>query len=311
MNTPLISICVPAYKRTVELRRLFHSIVIQTFKDFEIVITDDSPDDSVAMLCDEYKSKLPIVYCKNKIRLGGPANFNYSIAKATGEWIKMMNDDDWFATASALQIFADATKNGNKFIVSGYNNIDDNGKVLSKPALSSFIKKMLERNLMVLLATNYIGQPSVCMVHRSVKAKYDERMKWRVDIDYYMQLLQEEKSFYFIPDVLINLGISSTQVTHSCLNVPGVELPEGKLLLGKYGIKPLKNILVYDAWWRIIRNTNTRSKDTLYQYATEWPEIIERIVEEQQKIKPSLLKKGVISKLCMALSYLKARKYLH
>jgi glycosyltransferase involved in cell wall biosynthesis len=311
MNAPLISICIPAYKRTVELRRLLDSIVIQTFNDFEIIITDDSPDDSVAMLCDEYKSKLPVAYHKNEIRLGSPANFNHSIAIATGEWIKIMNDDDWFATDAALQMFADATKRGNKFIVSGYNNIDDNGKVLSKPVLSPFIRNMLEQNPMVLLSSNYIGQPSVCMVHRSVRAKYDERMKWRVDIDYYLQLLQEEKTFYFIPDILINLGMSSTQVTHSCLNVPDVELPEGKLLLNKYGIKPLKNILVYDAWWRIIRNTHTRSKETLYQYAAKWPKIIEQMTEEQQKIKPSLLKKGVISKLCMTLSYLKARKYLH
>src|SRR5438128_12549487 len=100
MNAPLISICIPAYKRTVELKRLFNSIVIQTFKDFEIVITDDSPEESVAILCNEYRSKLPIAYYKNKIRLGSPANFNQSIAKATGEWIKMMNDDDWFATPS-------------------------------------------------------------------------------------------------------------------------------------------------------------------------------------------------------------------
>src|SRR5438309_1205572 len=179
MGTVQISICIPAYKRTAYLKRLLDSVAIQTYTDFEVIVSDDSPDNSVQLLC----------------------------------------------------------------------------------------------------------------------KKYDERMKWRVDIDYYMQLLQEEKTFYFIPDVLINLGISSTQVTHSCLNVPRVELPEGKLLLDKYGTKPLKNILVYDAWWRIIRNTHTRSKDTLHQYATEWPKVIERIVEEQEKIKPLLLKNGIISKL--------------
>jgi glycosyltransferase involved in cell wall biosynthesis len=305
-----ISICIPAYKRIAYLKRLLDSIAIQTFSDFEVVVSDDSPDDSVELICNEYASRFKLLYFKNSIALGTPANWNFAISKANGEWIKMMHDDDWFATTSALQKFADATRSGMKFIVGGYNNIDDNGKILFKPTLSSFIKRLLERNPLVLLSKNYIGQPSVCLVHHSVNARYEERMKWRVDIDYYMQLLLEEKTFYFIHDVLINLGISSTQVTHSCLNVPGVELPEGKLLIDKYGIKPIQNILVYDAWWRIIRNTDTRSKETLYQYATEWPKIIEQMVEVQQKIKPSLLKKGLISKLCMTLSYLNAKKYL-
>ncbi len=285
-------------------------LLIQTFTDFEIIISDDSPDESVVRLCEKYKATLPIVYFKNKPALGNPANWNFAIGKASGDWIKIMHDDDWFATAEALQQFADATRQGMKFIISGYNNIDDNGNVLPKPVLSPLIKKLLISNPLVLLSKNYIGQPSVCLVHRTVKAQYDLRMKWRVDIDYYIQLLKEEKDFYIIPGVLIHLGISNTQVTHSCLNVPGVELPEGKLLIDKYGIHPLKNIMVYDAWWRILRNTGMRSKATLYQYASSWPPVIEQMVADQQKISPSLLKNGVVSKLWMSWSYLNAKKHI-
>ncbi len=311
MNSqPLISICIPAYKRTHYLKRLLDSISEQTFKNFEVVISDDSNDDSVKQLSEQYRAKLSIRYYKNEPSLGTPANWNLGISKANGDWIKIMHDDDWFATATSLQSFADVTKAGKKFIVSGYNNIDEKGNVLSKPLLSPFIKKLLVKNPMVLLSTNYIGQPSVCMVHRSVTAKYDERMKWRVDIDFYIQILLAEKTFTHIADVLINLGISDTQVTYSCLNVPGVELPEGWLLLDKYGINPLKSILVYDAWWRILRNTNTRSKKTLYQYASPWPTVIENMVENQSKINSNRLQKGVFSKLYMFSSYLKNRKFI-
>ncbi len=192
-------------------------------------------------------------------------------------------------------------------IVADYNHIDDNNRVLSKPSLTPFRKKRLLREPMILLAENIIGQPSVCMVHRSVKAKYDERMKWRVDIDYYMQLLHSENNFTYIPNVLIHLGISSTQVTHSCLNVPSVELPEGWLLIEKWGISPLKNILVYDAWWRIIRNTKTRSIDALNRYASPWHKVIVNMVIRQSRINPSRLQKGIFSKMYMLMSYLKDR----
>jgi len=104
---PLISICIPAYKRVAYLQRLLESIAAQTFSGFEIILTDDSPDDSVANLIKNYSS-LNIKYFKNEAALGTPANWNCGIAKASGEWIKLMHDDDWFASPHSLQQFADA-----------------------------------------------------------------------------------------------------------------------------------------------------------------------------------------------------------
>lgn len=39
---PLLSICIPAYERPALLKRLLDSIAKQVFKDFEVIITDDS-----------------------------------------------------------------------------------------------------------------------------------------------------------------------------------------------------------------------------------------------------------------------------
>ena len=47
MQVPFISICIPAYKNTTYVGRLLDSISEQTFTDYEVVVTDDSPDDSV------------------------------------------------------------------------------------------------------------------------------------------------------------------------------------------------------------------------------------------------------------------------
>ena len=42
-----VSICVPAYKNPVGVERLLGSIKVQSFTDYEVVVTDDSPDGSV------------------------------------------------------------------------------------------------------------------------------------------------------------------------------------------------------------------------------------------------------------------------
>ena len=60
--SPFISICIPAYKHVEYLQRLLDSVLRQTYTDYEIVITDDSPDNSVAELVERYQSKTEIRY---------------------------------------------------------------------------------------------------------------------------------------------------------------------------------------------------------------------------------------------------------
>ena len=43
----LISICIPAYKNTSFLKRLLESLLQQTYTHFEVILSDDSPDDTV------------------------------------------------------------------------------------------------------------------------------------------------------------------------------------------------------------------------------------------------------------------------
>src|SRR4051812_42190862 len=94
---PFISICIPAYKRVAYLQQLLESIAAQTFKDFEVIVTDDSNDDSVRRLADGFSDKLKIKYFKNEVPLGSPGNWNAAVQHATGKWIKIMHDDDWFS----------------------------------------------------------------------------------------------------------------------------------------------------------------------------------------------------------------------
>ncbi|HUZ60328.1 MAG TPA: glycosyltransferase, partial [Hanamia sp.] len=87
---PLISICIPAYKHVDYLKKLLDSVSIQTFKDFEVVITDDSPDDGVKQLLETFPTTNNIRYYKNSKALGTPENWNEAIRKSEGTWIKLM-----------------------------------------------------------------------------------------------------------------------------------------------------------------------------------------------------------------------------
>lgn len=306
-----ISICIPSYKRPENIQRLLESIAVQTFKDYEIIITDDSPDESVKHMVDKFLH-LPITYFKNQKALGTPANWNYAISLAKGEWIKLMHDDDWFRSKDSLRKFVNKTNEQKNFIFSGFVTIFESNK--EQESRFPFLwKQRIVRHPVSLLAQNVIGTPSVTLVRRELNEFYDERMKWRVDIDYYIRLLKKEKAFALVNEPLVNVGMSAGQVTSYSINRPEVELPEGLLLLEKYGVTPLKKILVYDAWWRVLRNTKTRSTHQLYQFGSKdrWPVVVIKMVNQQSKIPPKMLMLGPISKSMMLLSYLANRRYLH
>lgn len=307
----LISVCVPAYKRPDNIRRLLHSLTQQTFTNFEIVITDDSPDNSVADVLPEFPT-LPIMYLKNTPALGTPANWNAGIARASGEWIKVIHDDDWLSRPDSLQLFAAASRSGKSFIFSNYKNVWESGKEEIKTFPLSWRKRIIA-NPVNLLAYNVIGPPSVVMVKNGLAHTYDERMKWRVDIDCYIRVLQDAQDFEAIPESLVCVGISESQVTNSCINLPEVELPEGLLLLEKYGIKALNDLYVYDAWWRILRNVGVRSEKQLglFTPGKKWPVVIRNMVAHQNKIPVGLLRNGFVSKPAMFLSYLANKKWIN
>ncbi|MET0243725.1 MAG: glycosyltransferase, partial [Flavitalea sp.] len=227
---PFFSICIPAYKNPGYLKRLLDSLSEQTFRDFELIISDDSPDESISELIAGYTMFPSVVYFKNAPALGTPANWNAGIRKARGEWIKLMHDDDWFASPKSLELFAKAVK-ANKdasFIFSAYKNVNaEDDKVepgeLIRP--ESFRLKQTMKNPVSLLSKNIIGPPSVTIHKNDQQHFYDPALKWLVDMDFYIRFLNDGGKVSYIDEPLINIGISALQVTKSSSLVREVEIP--------------------------------------------------------------------------------------
>jgi len=310
---PFISICIPTYKRIQYLKRLLDSIAIQNFKDFEVIITDDSPSGDVNDLCDQYKNKIQINYYKNPAPLGTPENWNESIRHAKGEWIKLMHDDDWFANEDSLSVFANAAKqnSSSSFYYSAYTNVFEDDRKSTAVYLNSFRKRKFEQNPVTLFSRNVIGPPSVTLVKNDKLIWYDNKIKWVVDIDFYIRYLKKNLSFY-IDEPLINVGINKEQVTQSSFRVANIEIPESFYLFSKIGIDNLKDILVYDGWWRLIRNLRVTSLVKISEsgYKEEVPGIIESMINWQSKIPSKILRVGFFSKFIMFVHYLIYRRML-
>ena len=313
MSTPLISICIPAYKRVFYLKRLLESIKTQTFTDYEVIVTDDSPDDSVQQLCMQYSDQLPMNYSKNQYALGTPENWNEGIRKAKAEWIKIMHDDDWFSRADSLSQFyrLAVASPVTDFVFSG-SSIFEHDQFKSDFKINSFQVRLLHKDPRNLFHRNFIGPPSVILHRNHQHLRYDNRMKWLVDVDFYIRFLQLFPNFQFTRETLVNVGFNEGQVTRQVLHDKKVVIPETLLLLQKTGDDFFKQIWNYDFAWRLMRNYGIVSEEELRNLCPETVQTplstaFPHILKAQRRIPKRLLMLGLFSKIFMFINYLSFR----
>lgn len=303
---PYISVCIPAYKRVEFLSRLLDSLRLQTYRDFEVVVSDDSPGNEVEALCRQYAGFFSLSYHKNSSALGTPENWNEAIRRASGQWIKLMHDDDWFSQPDSLSKFAAAAQQQPEgMLFSSYHDVFLAEQREKRVRLPAFRFKVLKREPVSLLSKNIIGPPSVIMHRNDGLYWYDARLKWLVDIDMYIRRLQTEAPVY-LPEPLIKVGVGREQVTAFVHGAPEVEVPEHFYFLEKTGIGRLKNLLVYDYWWRFVRNFRLFSEEDIrkYGYDGRVHSVILRMMAWEKRLPAFSLKNGFFSKALMTIHFL-------
>jgi glycosyltransferase involved in cell wall biosynthesis len=307
-----ISICIPAFGRKEYLTRLLNSIEIQNFRRFEVVITDDSPGYELQELVENHRLRPMIRYFKNRQTLGSPENWNEGLRKAGANWIKIMHDDDWFKEPDSLGLFAEIIEKGRaSFYFSAYTNIYPNGHT-KNIRLSLNQLRLIRRVPEILFAANRIGPPSSVIFKMDGTMLFDQRMKWLVDIDFYIRYLRKHGPAEYIPKDLIQIGISGSQITSSSFGKPEIEIPERFMLAEKLESTAIRHISIFDAWWRFIRNLSIVNISQIKNsgYEGKIPDFIPLMIQRQNKIPKSLLRQGLFSKMFMFIFYLKIRKQL-
>jgi glycosyltransferase involved in cell wall biosynthesis len=220
-----ISICIPTYKQPERLAKLLQSIEKQTVAPFEVIVSDDSDDDSVKLLCDNFA--LPIKYFHNDLPLGSPENWNNAISKAEGEWIKLMHHDDYFTHSKALEMLLQVAIGNSDidYIFSGTTIEYDDNRRTEVYSVSKQLIDHLDEIPAYLFHKNLIGAPSTGFFKKSVTLTYDRALMWLVDIEYYARLLKQFKVAY-LSDPLVTTVISDVQLTTQLKNNRNVEVRE-------------------------------------------------------------------------------------
>lgn len=148
MNTaqPKISIITPTFNRPLLLIRAVDSIIQQTFLSWELIIIDDSTNESTFDLREKLVEDPRIYYIRNKKNLGAAASRNRGLDAANGLWVLFLDDDDFLLSESSLLKMFEASKqhtgNWHTFISIDENNEPITQKIIEKPSYN-WIKDFL------------------------------------------------------------------------------------------------------------------------------------------------------------------------
>jgi len=188
------------------LNQLLFSISKQNFKNYEIIISDQSNDLEIENLCNNYKN-LNIVYHKNYNNRGNsPANLNNALRFAKGDIIKIMFQDDFFVNKNSLNIIDNFFKeNDCKWLVNGCCHTND-GINLDRFMIPSWNDRIIEGN-------NTISSPSVLSIINQDISFFDENLVMLMDCDYYYKLYTKYGLPCIINENLIANRIHSHQIS--------------------------------------------------------------------------------------------------
>lgn len=195
----LFSIVIPLYNKGKCIADTMASVLAQTYADFEVIVVDDGSTDNggnvVKSIAD---NRIKYFYKDN----GGVSSArNYGVAKANGEWIYILDADD-FMMPNALEFFFNvlASFSGKLDVITGgYIGTTDGKSTVFKPRKRGIAKNNYR---WYFLNKFYLG-PGRCIVHRDVLRAYpyNESLSRFEDMELTLRMLGGLK-VYIVPNVI-------------------------------------------------------------------------------------------------------------
>ncbi len=254
-----VTICIPTYEQPEKFQVLIDSILMQSYKNYEIVVSDDSRSQDIKKIVGAIQTECSLRYYKNKVPLGSPQNWNNAINYAKGDYIKLMHHDDSFAHAQALARFVEVLDHhpACSFVFSSSFHCDEAGRVYASHVPNQRQLTALSLNPESLFVGNTIGAPSAILFRRVHSMDFDKHMKWLVDIDFYIRMIKKYGTPIYTQSGLVKITVGTQQqITSQCHYNRELDLREHMLLFGKIavnnndmGVCKVKWLKLFERYW--------------------------------------------------------------
>lgn len=221
MNTPLVSICIPAYKNEKTIVDSINSALNQTYRNIEIVIVDDKSPDKTFEILQSFNDPRIKLY-RNEQNLGMCGNWNKCLDYATGKYVHYLHGDDLLFPECIEKKVKLAEENPDIVLVfSATEIINSNAQTLMIRRYKS-IDAVLDGKAVSyesLYRRNIFGEPSNVLFKREILGKsglFCSELKYATDWELWLRIAYFGKVGY-VSDVLMKYRVSDSNVTSSLM----------------------------------------------------------------------------------------------
>ena len=121
----LISVIIPVYNVRPYLERCFQSVTNQSYHNLEIILVDDGSTDGSSELCDELAARDHRARVIHKQNGGSGSAKNAGINEAAGEYISLVDSDDWITADMYYYMLQILQKTGAQIAVCGIQKVNE------------------------------------------------------------------------------------------------------------------------------------------------------------------------------------------
>ncbi len=231
-DRPLVSIVTVVYNGMATLERTIQSVLAQSYTNIEYIIVDGGSKDGTIDLLRKYEDRL--AYWESAQDKGIYDAMNKGISLCRGEWIGLINADDWYEPDTVQRVIDRVIKDSSINIVHGdiWLHYPNGQKTLKRARVSGFLLKYWE---MVL------NHPSFFVRRKFYEGRpFDSKLKVSADHKWTYEAFRDAaSSFAYIPAPLANFTVGGASMSIPLKKV----LAEGKAVCRDLGMGPVETFI--------------------------------------------------------------------
>ena len=188
----MISIIIPLYNKATSIKRTIHSVLSQSYTDFELIIINDGSTDNSAEIVNKqfYDKRIRYIYQDNA---GVSSARNRGIKEAIGEWILFLDADD-ILYPNALKILISILVFNTNIISGNFYSTDGNNK---KTGVKLCKEGIIQNNYFSYYWKLFSIRAGCALINKNLLIKYqfDESLSRFEDLKFIVDILQEAKIY--------------------------------------------------------------------------------------------------------------------
>jgi glycosyltransferase involved in cell wall biosynthesis len=131
-NLPLVSVVIPCYNHVAFVERAIQSVAEQTYPNIELIVIDDGSSDGSVEVIERQKNKGNIRHFEFVVQknAGAHAAINRGLNLATGDFLTILNSDDYYYPARIEILVASCQDRRLVMAFTGCDCVDADGRLL-------------------------------------------------------------------------------------------------------------------------------------------------------------------------------------